>query len=218
MDGRKDFSIKLPPNKGGRNSKFRHHHPIAILGVPHVVVRKAVHVHIQPLVGVPVHIRNEVLCNTPPVPLPAKSKIYDRLYRIWDIQVLQCITPTDYFLFYENNSSLLQDVSDKILENILIQSSCSSRNRSTVYELLHEYTKNPWSCQSKGPRVKESKGQKNQVGEVVSCGNTTRRQSSALHTLSRAKRRTCTDSLSPEYRSTFATKYSPFTLNKKNVP
>ncbi len=66
-----------------------------------------------------------------------------------------------YFLFCENRSTLLQDISNKILENILTQSSCRSRNRYTVDELLNEYTKNPWSCQNdgKGPRVKETEGQ-----------------------------------------------------------
>ena len=57
-DGVKAY-IKLSPSNGERNSKFRDHDAMTVLGVPDVVVREAVHVDLELPVVVEVHVRNE---------------------------------------------------------------------------------------------------------------------------------------------------------------
>ena len=56
----------------GENSEFRDNHPIAILSVPHVLVREAVHVRVAVAVGVHVHVRHEEMCAAPSFSPPAK--------------------------------------------------------------------------------------------------------------------------------------------------
>lgn len=41
---------------------LRHHHAMAVLGVPHVVVLEPVHVHVEPSVRVQVDVGNEPNC------------------------------------------------------------------------------------------------------------------------------------------------------------
>jgi len=59
--GRKDWN-KNSRESSGRNDEFREDKPIAILGIPDVVVRKAVHVHLAVAVLVPVSVRDEETC------------------------------------------------------------------------------------------------------------------------------------------------------------
>ena len=51
-----------------RSSKFRNNHSMAILGVPDIGVLKLIDVHIQPVIGVEVHIGNEKMCDEPSRP------------------------------------------------------------------------------------------------------------------------------------------------------
>ena len=46
---------------------------MTIVGIPDIVVREAIHVHLEPAIRVEVHVRNEEMCNKPSVALPAKS-------------------------------------------------------------------------------------------------------------------------------------------------
>ncbi len=63
---------------------FRDYHAIAILGVPHVVVRQAVDVHV-PAVIVPVHVRNE---DSRALNHQAHHQPnHDRLNFMWDLEV-----------------------------------------------------------------------------------------------------------------------------------
>ena len=57
--GKKDFKAKLFRTKRKRKSQFRYHDAMPVLGVPDVVVREAVHVHLEPTIVVEVHVRNE---------------------------------------------------------------------------------------------------------------------------------------------------------------
>lgn len=46
---------------------------MTVARVPHIVVLKPVHVHLQIAVSVDVHVGNEELCDTPSIPLRIKS-------------------------------------------------------------------------------------------------------------------------------------------------
>ena len=70
MAGERDYK-KLPPNRREKMLKFRNHDPMPILGVPDVVVREAVRVHVE-AIRVPVHVRDEDLCNTSSISPPTK--------------------------------------------------------------------------------------------------------------------------------------------------
>jgi len=54
---------------------------MSILGIPHVVVLKPVHVHLQPTIVVEVHVGNEELCTmssvTPSFDLLLETKFQD---------------------------------------------------------------------------------------------------------------------------------------------
>ena len=44
----------------GRNNEFRSYESMPILGVPDVVVRERVDVHLEPVIVVDVHVGNEI--------------------------------------------------------------------------------------------------------------------------------------------------------------
>ncbi len=70
---------------------------MTIAGIPDVVVREVVDVHLQPAIVVPVDVRDEEICA---LGHPAHHwPNHDRLNLIRDLEVRQPNTPTDYFLF-----------------------------------------------------------------------------------------------------------------------
>ena len=60
MDGRRDWKVKLP-RSSGRIFQFLNNNTITILGIPHIVVLEAVHVHVERAIVIDVDIRNEEL-------------------------------------------------------------------------------------------------------------------------------------------------------------
>ena len=52
----------------GRNSKFRNHQTMAVLGVPNIGVLKLIDVDIERVIGVEVHIGNEEMSDEPSMP------------------------------------------------------------------------------------------------------------------------------------------------------
>jgi len=52
---------KTPAEIAGENNEFQENKPIAILGIPDVLVRKRVHVHPAVAILVPVRVRDEEL-------------------------------------------------------------------------------------------------------------------------------------------------------------
>jgi hypothetical protein len=70
---------------------------MAVLGVPDVVVREAVHVDLELPVVVEVHVRNED--NVQRTIRYTINPNQELLNSIQDLEVLQSATPTDYFLF-----------------------------------------------------------------------------------------------------------------------
>jgi len=57
----KRSGAKTPAEIAGENNEFRENKPIAILGIPDVLVRKRVHVHLAVAILVPVRVRDEEL-------------------------------------------------------------------------------------------------------------------------------------------------------------
>jgi hypothetical protein len=56
----------------GENSALRNNHSMAVLGVPDVRVLKPVHVHVEPVIRVHVHLGNKEMHDEPSMPLPVE--------------------------------------------------------------------------------------------------------------------------------------------------
>ena len=79
---------------------MREDEAMSILGVPDVVVRERVDIHVQVTIVVRVDVRNEAMSTAPSMPPPFDPPTggLSGLYRIWDLEVHQYSAPTDYFL------------------------------------------------------------------------------------------------------------------------
>ncbi|OGI30115.1 MAG: hypothetical protein A3G09_04780 [Candidatus Moranbacteria bacterium RIFCSPLOWO2_12_FULL_48_12] len=53
-----------------RNSKFRDHEAMLILGIPDIVVRELVDVHVEVTIGVHIDVRDVETCTKPSLPPP----------------------------------------------------------------------------------------------------------------------------------------------------
>ena len=68
-DGKKAYTKENShPLIDERNSKLRDDHAMKVLGVPDVGVLKPVDVHLEPAIGIDVHVGDEEMCHKPSLP------------------------------------------------------------------------------------------------------------------------------------------------------
>ena len=92
---------------------------MTVLGVPDIRVLKPVHVHLERVVRVHVHVGDEESVRR--AIRATALRILSGLHRIRDLKVLQLTAPTGHFFGLKNAFTLSQDVSDEILKRALQQ-------------------------------------------------------------------------------------------------
>lgn len=137
---------------------------MAILGIPDIVVREAVHVDLEPAIVVQVDVRNEKKCaESHPVHHPSNQ---EGLNLSWDIKVLQLTAPTNYFFIRKRN---IHSFARHVRQNsrMYLFTSVALKPWPECIQTCHiSIQKVPLTCQKngEGQRDRDSKGQKSGSG------------------------------------------------------